>query len=125
MAIQHFLKSAERMRATPVVSADAAIVNGTIYMTVIPTTTLVGRGTVTEQAGEVFRHIEERLARHGSDKSKIAHITVWLAHVLDFSAFTAAWNAWADPEHPPVRACCMVTMANPNLRVEMIVVASQ
>ncbi len=93
-------------------------------MTVIPTTTLVGRGTVTEQAREVFALIEERLSRYGSDKRKIGHITVWLAHVLDFPAFTAAWNEWADPEFPPVRACCQVTMANKDIRVEMIVVAS-
>ena len=124
MAIEHFLKSPERFKATPVVSADAAIINGTIYMTVIPAATLVGRGTVTEQAKEVFALIEERLSRHGSDKRKIGHITVWLAHVLDFPAFTVAWNEWVDPECPPVRACCQVTMANRDIRVEMIVVAS-
>ena len=124
MTIQHFLKSPERFKATPVVSADATIVNGTIYMTLIPTTTLAGRGTVVEQAREIFALMEERLSRYGSNKSKIAHVTVWLAHVLDAPAFNVAWNEWADPEHPPVRACAQVNMANKDIRVEMIVIAS-
>lgn len=124
MTIEHHLKSPERMAASPVVSADATIVNGTIYMTIIPQKTLAARGTVTEQAEESFRIIEERLGRLGSDKGKIAHITAWLGHLLDFPAFTTAWNAWVDPERPPARACAQVTMANPDIRIEMIVVAS-
>lgn len=124
MTIEHHLKSAERMAASPVASADATVVNGTIYMTVIPARTLVAGSTVAEQTAEVFAIIEERLARLGSDKRKIGHVTAWLAHVLDFPAFTEAWNAWVDPQHPPVRACAQVTMANAHIRIEMIVVAS-
>ena len=124
MTIQHHLKSPERMAASPVRSADATVVNGTIYLTVIPGTTLTSAHSVSEQAKDAFAIIEERLACLGSDKRKIAHITCWLAHVLDFQEFTEAWNDWADPEHPPVRACAQVNMANAHIRIEMIVVAS-
>ena len=124
MTIQHHLKSPERMASAPVVSADATIVNGTIYMTVIPQKTLAARGSVVEQAEEAFKIIEDRLKRLGSDKRKIAHITAWLSHLLDFQAFTSAWNDWVDPERPPVRACAQVNMANPDIRIEMIVIAS-
>lgn len=124
MTIQHFLKSKPRQDNSVVRSADMTVVNGTIYMTVIPQATLTAGTGVTEQAMEVFRLIEERLARADSDKTRIGHITVWLAHLLDFAPFTAAWNAWVDPCHPPVRACAQVNMANANIRVEMIVIAS-
>ncbi len=124
MSVQHVLKSPERQQSSAVTFAEAAVVNGTIYMTVIPHRTLSDRAPIREQAQEVFRLIEERLGRLGSDKSKIAHITVWIAHLLDFEPFTAAWNAWVDPMHPPVRACAQVNMANRDIRVEMIVVAS-
>ena len=124
MSIQHILKSAERQGSSAVLSSDAAIVNGTIYMTVIPQATLAARGDVAEQAREVFRLIEDRLERLGSCKAKIGHVTVWIAHLLDFGPFTEAWNAWVDPERPPARACAQVNMANRDIRVEMIVVAS-
>ena len=124
MTIRHILKSTDRLHASSVTSAEATVVNGTIYMTVIPDRTLVARAQVHEQAQEVFGLIEERLGRLGSDKSKIAHITVWIAHLLDFAPFTDVWNAWVDPMHPPARACAQVNMANRDIRVEMIVVAS-
>lgn len=124
MTIRHVLKPADRLTSTSVLSAEATVVNGTIYMTVIPNRTLAGRGSVAEQTEEVFALIEERLARLGSDKTKIAHVTAWLAHLLDFDAFTAAWNAWVDPERPPARACAQVNMAHRDIRIEMIVVAS-
>ena len=124
MSIQHVLKSNDRQGASAVRSADMTVVNGTIYMTVIPQATLAARGSAVEQANEVFRLIEDRLALVGSDKTKIGHVTVWIAHLLDFGAFTEAWNAWVDPAHPPARACAQVNMANRDIRVEMIVVAS-
>lgn len=124
MTIRHVLKPADRLAASPVLSAEATVVNGTIYMTVIPNRTLAERASVTAQAEEVFAIIEERLARLGSDRTKIAHVTAWLAHLLDFDAFTAAWNAWVDPDHPPTRACAQVNMAHRDIRIEMIVVAS-
>lgn len=124
MTIAHHLKPPERLAHSPVVSADATVVDGTIYMTVIPHRTLEARAPVAEQAREAFAIVEERLARLGSDKTKIAHVTAWLAHLLDFQAFTAEWNAWVDPLHPPARACAQVGMANRDIRIELIVVAS-
>lgn len=124
MSIQHVLKSTDRQAASAVRSAEMTVVNGTIHMTVIPQATLAARGGVVEQANEVFQLIEDRLARLGSDKTRIAHVTVWIAHLLDFDAFTEAWNAWVDPAHPPARACAQVNMAHRDIRVEMIVVAS-
>jgi len=56
-------------------------------------------------------------------RSTIAHITIWLSHLHYFDEVTAVWNDWVDPDHPPVRACAQVALANKDLKVEMIVVA--
>ena len=76
-----------------------------------------------DQARQIFAIIDERLASIGSNKSRIAHVTIWLAHLHHFDKVTAAWDEWVDPEHPPLRACAQVNMANEDLKVEMIVVA--
>ena len=92
-------------------------------MTVIPPLPLDPTASAAEQARQVFQSIEDRLASIGSNKSQIAHITIWLSHLLYFEEVTAVWNEWVDPNHPPVRACAQVALANKDLKVEMIVVA--
>ena len=121
--IVHHLKSPDAQSKSRVRSSSIAVVNGLAYMTVIPPLPIDPDASAAEQARQIFRSIEERLARVGSNKSRIAHITIWLADVHDFEAVTAVWNEWVDPDHPPVRACAQVTIPNKALKVEMIVVA--
>lgn len=121
--ITHHLKSADAQSKSRVRSATIAVIGETAYMTVIPPLPIAPNGSAADQARQIFASIEERLARIGSDKSKIAHITIWLADLADFGEVTAVWNEWVDPEHPPVRACGQVGLANEALKVEMIIVA--
>ena len=121
--ITHHLKSTTAQNKSQVRSASIAIIGETAYMTVIPPLPLNSKDSAAEQARQIFRSVEERLASIGSDKSQIAHITIWLAHLHFFDEVTAVWNEWVDPTHPPVRACAQVALANKDLKVEMIVVA--
>lgn len=121
--IEHHRKSSDAQARSAVTSSSIAVVNGTAYMTVIPPLPIAQESSAADQAQAIFREIERRLASVGSDKSRIAHITIWLSHLLHFQEVTEAWNDWVDPEHPPVRACAQVNLANKNLKVEMIVVA--
>ena len=121
--ITHHLKSTTAQGNSKVRSASIAVIGDTAYMTVIPTLPLDPKDSAAEQARQIFRSVEERLASIGSDKSQIAHITIWLADLDYFDEVTAVWNEWVDPEHPPVRACAQVARANKALKVEMIVVA--
>ena len=121
--ITHHLKSTTAQGNSKVRSASIAVIGDTAYMTVIPPLPLDPKASAAEQARQIFRSVEERLARIGSDKSQIAHITIWLADLDYFDEVTAVWNEWVDPEHPPVRACAQVALANKDLKVEMIVVA--
>ena len=121
--IEHHLKSADAQGRSAVRSSSIAVVNGLAYMTVIPPLPITHDSTAADQTRAIFAEIERRLDSVGSDKSRIAHITIWLSHLLHFQEVTEVWNEWIDPEHPPVRACAQVALANENLKVEMIVVA--
>lgn len=121
--IEHHLKSSEAQAKSAVRSSSIAVVNGTAYMTVIPPLPISPESCAVDQTRAIFSEIERRLATVGSDKTRIAHITIWLSHILHFQEVTEVWNEWIDPNHPPVRACAQVALANKNLKVEMIVVA--
>jgi len=121
--ITHHLKSTTAQSNSKVRSAAIAVIGDTAYMTVIPPLPLDPAASAAEQARQIFQSIEQRLASIGSDKSQIAHITIWLSHLHYFEEVTAVWNGWVDPDHPPVRACAQVALANKDLKVEMIVVA--
>lgn len=125
MAIVHHLKSDAAQSASAVRSAEMTVIGETIYMTVIPHLPIDPASTAAEQARAIFAEIERRLHDVGSDKSKIEHVTIWLAHLLSFAEVTEVWNGWIDPDHPPVRACAQVGLANKDLKVEMIVIASK
>ncbi len=121
--ITHHLKSPDAQSRSRVRSASIAVIGETAYMTVIPPLPIGPTTSAADQARQIFQTIEQRLATIGSDKSNIAHITIWLSDVRDFDEVTAVWNEWVDPEHPPVRACAQVGIPNKDLKVEMIVVA--
>ena len=121
--ITHHLKSADAQSKSRVRSASLTVIGDTAYMTVIPPLPLDPLMSAADQAREILRSIEDRLATIGSDKRQIAHITIWLADVSYFAEVTAVWNEWVDPAHPPVRACAQVGIPNKDLKVEMIVVA--
>lgn len=121
--IAHHLKSPDAQSKSRVRSASIAVIDGVAYMTVIPPLPIDPNTTAAEQTRQIFARIEERLASVGGSKSGIAHVTIWLADLAYFDEVTAEWNAWVDPDHPPVRACAQVGIPNKNLKVEMIVVA--
>ena len=121
--IVHHRKATDAQSRSRVLSSSITVIGETAYMTVIPPLPIDPASSAGDQARQIFASIEARLASIGSDKSKVAHITIWLSHVLHFEEVTAAWNEWVDPEHPPVRACAQVGLANKDLKVEMIVVA--
>lgn len=121
--ITHHPKSPEAQARSRVRSASVAVIGDTAYMTVIPPLPLDPAASAADQARQIFRGIEERLASVGSDKRNVAHVTIWLSDVGHFDEVTAEWNAWVDPDHPPVRACAQVGIPNRDLKVEMVVVA--
>ncbi len=80
-------------------------------------------GNITAQTGQVLGKIDELLLAAGTDKSRLLTAQVWLSNMADFSAMNAVWNAWVDPDKPPVRACVQAALYRPELLVEIMVTA--
>ena len=81
-------------------------------------------GDVTTQTEAVLHRIDSLLGRAGTDKSRLLTAQVWLSDMSLFEEHNAAWNAWVDPENPPVRACVQAGLWQPGLLVEVMVTAA-
>ncbi|RMI17273.1 RidA family protein [Pseudoroseomonas wenyumeiae] len=77
------------------------------------------------QTRQVLAKIDEMLAAAGTDKSKLLNVTIWLADMADFAAMNAIYDAWVVPGETPARCCGTVTLARPDIRVEIMVVAAR
>lgn len=80
---------------------------------------------ITTQAQTALAEVDRVLAANGSDKSHALQVIVWLADMADFAAVNAVYDAWIDPENPPVRAAGEAKLASPEYLVEFIVTAAK
>ena len=78
---------------------------------------------ITGQTQQIVDKIDGFLAQAGTDKSKLLQANLWITDMANFGAMNAVWNAWVDPENPPVRACVRADLAVPELLVEIMVTA--
>ena len=78
---------------------------------------------ITGQTQQIVNKIDNFLAQAGTDKSKLLQANLWITDMANFGAMNAVWNAWVDPENPPVRACVRADLAVPELLVEIMVTA--
>jgi enamine deaminase RidA (YjgF/YER057c/UK114 family) len=76
------------------------------------------------QVKQALAEIDALLARGGSDKTKILSAVIWLADIADFAAMNAVWDAWVVPGQAPARATVEARLADPKMKVEIMVVAA-
>lgn len=76
------------------------------------------------QTRQVLATIDRLLAEVGSDKTKILSATVYLRSISDFAAMNAVWEAWVPEGHTPARATVEATLARPEYKVEIVVIAA-
>lgn len=79
---------------------------------------------VQQQTREVLAKIDALLAEAGSDKSRLLSAQVWLASIGHFAQMNEIWDAWVPEGHAPARACIEARLANPDLLVEIGVIAA-
>ena len=84
-----------------------------------------GKASVQDQTREVLANVEALLAKAGSSKANILSVTVYLANIADFAAMNEVYDAWLDRANLPTRACVEARLADPDLRVEIVVVAAR
>jgi enamine deaminase RidA (YjgF/YER057c/UK114 family) len=80
---------------------------------------------VKGQTQQILDKIDEYLTQAGSDRSKLLQANIWITDMQNFAAMNEVWNAWVDPQNPPVRACVRADLAVPELLVEIMVSAAR
>jgi enamine deaminase RidA (YjgF/YER057c/UK114 family) len=101
--------------------SSAVEANGMVYLAGITADKLPA--SVKAQTVEVLEKIDALLALAGSNKSKIVSATIWVTDIRYRDEMNEAWLAWVDPANLPARACVTAHLANPNLFVEIAVIA--
>lgn len=100
-------------------SVDAS---GLVFLAGI--TAIKARGdSVTAQAEEIFKRIDDLLAEARTNKSRLVSGQVWLTDIETFDEFNGVWDRWVANSGKPVRACVEARLADPALKVEVMVVA--
>ena len=102
--------------------SEAVIHNGTVYLA-----GQVGRpgDSVADQTRTCLAEVDRILAAAGSDKTRILSAQIWLADIATFTEMNAVWDEWVAPGHTPARATGESSLAAPEYKVEIIVVAAR
>ena len=80
---------------------------------------------VTSQTKQILAEIDRLLALAGSDKSSLLRTNIWLADMKDFPAMNAVWDGWVVQGETPARATVEASLATPDYKVEIMVVAAK
>ncbi|TNF84758.1 RidA family protein [Pseudomonas sp. ICMP22404] len=81
--------------------------------------------SVADQTRTALARVDALLEQAGSSREQLLQTTIWLADMADFAAMNAVWDAWVPAGHAPARACGEARLADPGLRVEVIVCAAK
>jgi enamine deaminase RidA (YjgF/YER057c/UK114 family) len=95
-----------------------------------PTVYLAGQvaddatASITEQTKQVLAKVDALLAAAGTSKANVLSIQVLLANIADFAAMNSVYDTWIDPANTAARATFEARLADPSLRVEIVVIAA-
>ena len=80
---------------------------------------------VGAQTGQILDRIDEYLRDAGSDKRRLLSVVIWLADMSSYDEVNALWDKWVPAGNTPARACVEAKLAQPELMVEMRVIAAR
>ena len=101
-----------------------AVVHGdTVYVCGLTANNL--KLDVAGQTKEILAKIDERLAKCGSDKSRLLSTTIYLTDIKLKPAMNEVWKAWLGDLKRPARACVGSVDLEPNVLVEIVVTAAK
>jgi enamine deaminase RidA (YjgF/YER057c/UK114 family) len=75
------------------------------------------------QTRQILAKIDALLEKAGSGREMILSANIWLGDMADFAAMNAEWDAWVPQGHAPARATVQSSMASPDYKVEISVIA--
>jgi enamine deaminase RidA (YjgF/YER057c/UK114 family) len=79
---------------------------------------------IKEQTRSMLENVASLLARAGSGRDRILSATIYLLDMKDYAAMNEVWDAWLPAGHAPARACVEARLADPDLLVEVSIVAA-
>ena len=79
--------------------------------------------SVAKQTQQCLDKVESLLNETGSSKTQILQAIIWLDTMADFNEMNQVWDSWMTQENAPARATGEAKLANPELKVEIIVTA--
>ena len=103
--------------------SDAVIYGDRIYLSGYIAETAEGK-SVRDQTQDILEQIDATLKEAGSDKTKILKANIWLTDIGTWSQMNEVWDAWVSPGNTPARATVEAKLANPALKVEIMVQAA-
>ena len=77
------------------------------------------------QTEQILSKIDDRLAKCGSDKSKLLMATIYLSNMDDKQKMNEAWTAWLGSLKRPARACVGAPLGSVETLVEIVVSAAK
>ena len=80
---------------------------------------------ITGQTEEVLAKINDRLAKCGSDKTKILSATIYVTDLANKPALNEVWKFWLGELNRPARACVGSIELEPGVLVEIMVTAAK
>ena len=80
---------------------------------------------VEQQTRDVLANIERLLDLAGTDKTKLLSVTIYLKDIdADFAGMNAVWDKWLPKGVAPARATVEAKLCEPEILVELSVVAA-
>lgn len=113
--------SIERIDSGEILS-QVVIHNGIAY--VCGQTATDRNADIKGQTAEVLAKIDDRLARCGTDKSKMLMVTIYLADMSQKAEMNEVWTDWLGDLARPARACVGTPLATPETLIEIVVNAA-
>jgi enamine deaminase RidA (YjgF/YER057c/UK114 family) len=104
--------------------SSAAVVGNLVFSAGRVAEANAGRD-IGSQTREILDGIDARLARAGTDKSRLVSLSVWLASITNFNAMNVVQDAWVNKANPPGRACVEARLAGSQFAVEIALIAER
>lgn len=79
---------------------------------------------IKKQTQECLNKIDGLLADAESNRDHILSVTIYISDMKYFAEMNTVWDAWLVNSEKPARACVEAKMAQPEILVEMSVIAA-
>ncbi|MGH1487923.1 MAG: RidA family protein [Acidimicrobiales bacterium] len=113
--------SIERIEPGPLMS-QAVVHRGVAYLSGLVAKDL--DADVKGQTASILSKIDDVLAAAGSDKTRILKANIWLSDISTWAEMNEVWTEWVVAGSAPARATVEAPMANPKIKVEIMVEAA-